>query len=56
MHKDSTRSPFQPSMTMTLVESRQKRLTMLCALYFAQGVPWGFMETTMVNYLKAEAR
>ena len=54
MHKDSTRSPFQPLMTMTLVESRQKRLTMLCALYFAQGVPWGFMETTMVNYLKAE--
>ena len=39
---------------MTLVESRPKRLTLLCALYFAQGVPWGFMETTMINYLKAQ--
>ena len=38
---------------MTLVESRQKRLTLLCALYFAQGVPYGFMEHTMVNFLKA---
>lgn len=38
---------------MTLVESRKKRLTLLCALYFAQGVPYGFMEHTMVNFLKA---
>jgi len=38
---------------MTLIESRKKRLTLLCALYFAQGVPYGFMEHTMVNILKA---
>ena len=36
---------------MTLIESRKKRSTLLCALYFAQGVPYGFMEHTMLNYL-----
>ena len=36
---------------MTLVESRRKRLTILCALYLAQGIPWGFMDITLVNYL-----
>ena len=36
---------------MTLVESRSKRLTILCALYVAQGIPWGFMDITLVNYL-----
>jgi PAT family beta-lactamase induction signal transducer AmpG len=36
---------------MTLVESRPKRLTILCALYIAQGIPWGFMDITLVNYL-----
>ena len=36
---------------MTLVESRSKRLTILCALYLAQGIPWGFMDITLVNYL-----
>ena len=36
---------------MTLVESRPKRLTILCALYLAQGIPWGFMDITLVNYL-----
>ncbi|MCP3695383.1 MAG: MFS transporter, partial [Planctomycetaceae bacterium] len=36
---------------MTLVESRSKRLTILCALYIAQGIPWGFMDITLVNYL-----
>jgi PAT family beta-lactamase induction signal transducer AmpG len=36
---------------MSLVESRPKRLTLLCSLYFAQGLPWGFMDETMINYL-----
>ncbi len=36
---------------MSLTDNRKKRLTVLCALYVAQGVPWGFMDITLVNYL-----
>ena len=36
---------------MTLIESRDKRLVLLCAMYLAQGIPWGFMNITLVNYL-----
>lgn len=36
---------------MSLIENRRKRMTLLCALYFAQGIPWGFMDITMINYL-----
>ena len=36
---------------MTLVESRPKRVTLLCALYMAQGVPWGFMTVALISYL-----
>lgn len=38
---------------MTLVESRSKRVTLLCAMYFAQGVPWGFMTVALISYLAA---
>ena len=36
---------------MALVESRWQRRVTLCALYFAQGVPWGFMLITLPSYL-----
>ena len=36
---------------MSLATNPRKRLTLLCALYVAQGIPWGFMDITMVNYL-----
>ncbi len=36
---------------MSLIENRRQRLTLLCSLYFAQGLPWGFMDETMINYL-----
>ena len=36
---------------MSLTDSKSKRLTILCALYLAQGIPWGFMDITLVNYL-----
>ena len=36
---------------MALADSRTQRVFTLCALYFAQGVPWGFMTNTMANYL-----
>ncbi|HCP83278.1 MAG TPA: hypothetical protein DIT88_02650, partial [Planctomycetaceae bacterium] len=36
---------------MSLSTQRSQRIPTLCALYFAQGVPWGFMLTTLVNYL-----
>lgn len=38
---------------MTLVESRRQRVTILCALYVAQGVPWGFMTVALISYLAA---
>lgn len=39
---------------MALVNSRRQRTTMLCGMYFAQGVPWGFMVTALVAYLAAQ--
>lgn len=36
---------------MSLATKRSQRIPTLCALYFAQGVPWGFMAITLVNYL-----
>ncbi len=36
---------------MTLQDSRFQRTMMLCAMYFAQGVPWGFMTIALATYL-----
>src|SRR5262245_3854727 len=36
---------------MSLVESRWQRTLTLCALYVAQGVPWGFMLITLPAWL-----
>ena len=38
----------------TLVESYNARVLTLCALYVAQGIPWGFITVTFVTYLAAE--
>ena len=35
----------------SLTESKTARISTLCALYFAQGFPWGFMTTALVAYL-----
>ena len=35
----------------SLTESKSARISTLCALYFAQGFPWGFMTTALVAYL-----
>ena len=36
---------------MALVDTRWQRTVTLCALYFAQGIPWGFMLITLPSYL-----
>jgi len=36
---------------VSLAERRWLRLFTLCALYVAQGIPWGFMATTLPSYL-----
>ena len=36
---------------MALVDSRKQRIMMMCGMYFAQGVPWGYMVTALVSYL-----
>ena len=36
---------------MSLAERRWLRLFTLCVLYVAQGIPWGFMATTLPAYL-----
>ena len=36
---------------MALADNRVQRISTLCALYLAQGIPWGFMDITLVNYL-----
>jgi PAT family beta-lactamase induction signal transducer AmpG len=36
---------------VSLAEQRWLRLFTLCALYVAQGIPWGFMATTLPAYL-----
>lgn len=38
---------------MNLAESRRLRIFTLCVLYVAQGIPWGFMATTLPGYLVA---
>ena len=38
----------------TLVDSYRARVLTLCALYVAQGIPWGFVTVTFVTYLAAE--
>ena len=38
---------------MSLAERRRLRLFTLCMLYVAQGIPWGFMATTLPVYLGA---
>ena len=38
----------------SLVESYNSRVLTLCALYVAQGIPWGFMTVTFVTYLALE--
>ena len=37
--------------TMSLTQSRRQRTILLCALYFAQGAPRGFMTITLISYL-----
>ena len=36
---------------MTLADRPRLRLVTLCLLYVAQGIPWGFMATTLPGYL-----
>lgn len=36
---------------MALIDNRRQRTFTLCALYFAQGVPWGFMLISLPSYL-----
>ena len=38
----------------TLVDSYRARVLTLCALYVAQGIPYGFMTVTFVTFLAAE--
>lgn len=44
--------PLAPtSSSLALADSRRLRLFTLCALYFAQGVPWGFVTIALVAVL-----
>ena len=36
---------------MALIDNRRQRITFLCALYVAQGIPWGFMTIALISYL-----
>lgn len=36
---------------MALSNDWRQRVSMFCAMYFAQGVPWGFMVTALISYL-----
>ena len=38
----------------TLTTNRRFRIITLCILYFAQGVPWGFMLTALISYLSSK--
>ena len=38
----------------TLTDSYRARVLTLCALYVAQGIPWGFITVTFVTYLAVE--
>jgi len=39
---------------VSLATQRHLRLATLCALYVAQGIPWGFMATTLPAYLTTQ--
>lgn len=41
-------------MGLTLSESRSCRLSTFCALYVAQGIPWGFMLISLPAYMASE--
>lgn len=43
-----------PRALPTLAESRLARRIVLCALYCAQGMPWGFVTITLVAYVSAQ--
>lgn len=36
---------------MALSNDWRQRIVMFCAMYFAQGLPWGFMVTALISYL-----
>lgn len=36
---------------MALADNSRQRIVMFCAMYFAQGLPWGFMAGALVSYL-----
>ena len=36
---------------MALIDNRPQRIFFLCSMYFAQGLPWGFMATALPSYL-----
>ena len=38
----------------TLIDNYQARVLTLCALYVAQGIPWGFITVTFVTFLAVE--
>ena len=38
----------------TLIDNYKARVLTLCALYVAQGIPWGFITVTFVTYLAVE--
>lgn len=38
-------------MSVNMQDSRAARFTTVCALYFAQGVPWFFIATALVTFL-----
>lgn len=38
-------------MSVNMQESRAARFATVCALYFAQGVPWFFVATALVTFL-----
>ena len=35
----------------TLIDNAFRRRLTLCALYFAQGLPWGFMTVALASHL-----
>jgi PAT family beta-lactamase induction signal transducer AmpG len=39
---------------MALADNRAQRISTLCALYLAQGIPWGFMTITLANFLSKQ--
>ena len=43
-----------PSEGKTLVDNYRARVLTLCALYVAQGIPWGFITVTFVTFLAVE--